>query len=188
MNLSREEAVIYAALIAAVVSLASAFISYVSSRSHEVTKASRSLLEKNFNLLGSLIYELMAYSTGMVKAKSDEQFDEKRKVASETIVAVDKLRRNARYSLWGLDKGLRTIQWMPNYIAHNKNGRNSDRVKKILKLGNELRDSIDKALMQAYFTNGRPRWRDKIRVDYKAWKLRRYFDNSKPSDNESQQD
>lgn len=186
MNISREEAMIYAALIAAVFSLVSAFINYLSSRSNEVTKASRRLLEKDFNLLGSLIYELMAYSTGMAKAKSDEKFDEKRDVASETIIEVDKLRRNARYSLWGLDGGLRTIQWMPNYIAHNKKDRASDRVKEILNLGNELRDSIDKAIMRAYFTNGRPKWRHRMHVKYRAWKLRRYFDNSKPDDNEDQ--
>ena len=72
---------------------------------------------------------------------------------------------------------------MPIYISHTKNTKDKERIKKILKYGTALRGALDKVIMHSYLSGNAPSWTTRIIVNYKAWRLRKYFDKSNPKTN-----
>lgn len=180
MKITAEEATLYAALIAAAISLITLVFTLMASRSTDLRAARRATLSTSFSELGALLYELVALSVKMKQMKGSENFDEIRKRAESTSEKIDELRRKTRYPLWGLDGGLRTIRWVPVYIAHLKNERNGERAGKIIKLSTTLRETIDLAICHAYFTGKPPTHFQKLAVWWRARCLRKYFDSGKP--------
>lgn len=179
VNISESEATLYAAVIAAIISLTSLIFTFVLNSSAELKAARRATLSSSFSELGALLYELVALSVRMKNMKTSENFDLARKKAEETSEKVDELRRKTRYPLWGLDGGLRTIRWVPVYIAHLKHERDGVRASKIIVLSTKLRESIDRAICYAYFTGRPPTITKKLIVWWRARCLRKYFDSSK---------
>ncbi len=179
MNISEGEATFYAAVIAAAISLVTLIFTFIASSSADLKAARRATLSSSFSELGALLYELVALSVKMKKMKSGDNFDLIREQAEKASEKVDELRRKTRYPLWGLDGGLRTIRWVPVYIAHLKNERDGARAGKIIELSTSLRESIDRAICYAYFTGQPPTTNQKLFVWWRARCLRRYFDGSK---------
>jgi len=180
MKITAEEATLYAALIAAAISLITLVFTLKASRSTDLRAARRATLSTSFSELGALLYELVALSVKMKQMKNGDKFDEVRKKAEATSEKIDELRRKTRYPLWGLDGGLRTIRWVPVYIAHMKHERDSERARKIIELSTKLRETIDLAICHAYFTGKPPSKFQKLAVWWHARCLRKYFDGGKP--------
>jgi hypothetical protein len=180
MKITAEEATLYAALIAAAISLITLVFTLMASRSTDLRAARRATLSTSFSELGALLYELVALSVKMKQMKSGEKFDEVRKRAEAASEKIDDLRRKTRYPLWGLDEGLRTIRWVPVYIAHMKHERDGERARKIIELSTSLRETIDLAICYAYFTGKPPTRIQKLAVWWRARCLRKYFDDGKP--------
>ncbi len=179
MNISEGEATFYAAVIAAAISLISLVFTFISNSSADLKAARRATLSSSFSELGALLYELVALSVKMKNMKTSDNFDLTRKKAEDTSEKIDDLRRKTRYPLWGLDGGLRTIRWVPVYIAHLKHERDGERAGKIIYLSTALRESIDRAICHAYFTGSPPTARQKLVVWWRARCLRKYFDDGK---------
>lgn len=179
MNISEGEATFYAAIIAAAISLITLVFTLVASSSADLKAARRATLSSSFSELGAFLYELVALSVKMKKMKSDEKFDFIRKEAEAASKKVDELRRKTRYPLWGLDGGLRTIRWVPVYVAHLKNERDGACAEMIINLSTSLRESIDRAICHAYFTGQPPTITQKLIVWWRARRLRKYFNTIK---------
>ena len=130
--------------------------------------------------LGALLYELVALSKKMTQMKKEEKFEAVRKQADATAQKIDELRRKTRYALWGIDDGFRTIQWMPAYVAHNKDNRTDQKAAKLIELGTSLRKSMDAAIMHAYVYGSPPTKIQAAVVWVRARRLRKYFDDGKP--------
>lgn len=178
--MSNAEATVLAALIAAVVSLASAALSYGSAKAIDSKATHRGLIGQALNEIGALIYELVALSKKMTDMRTDENFSSVRGKADSAAHRLDELRRNHRYALWGVDDGFRTIKWMPIYVAHHKNERQSKRTKEIILLGTKLRRAMDSAIAKSYYTGRPPTLAARLHVKYRAWRLRKFFDDGGP--------
>ena len=72
--MTREEATVLAAVIAATFSLTSAFISLIAARSADSKAARRGLLKEDLNEFGSALYEVVALSQKMTTRKTDGSF------------------------------------------------------------------------------------------------------------------
>jgi len=177
---SQAETAILVALIAAVASVTSLFWTSRATRLVEGRTTRRALLTNEFNEIGHLLYKIVALSKKMADSGTDERFATIRVKAETTSKQIDDLRLKCRYALWGLDDGFRTIKWMPVYIAHMKDKRRSIRTATLVKLGTNLRHSMDKAICYSYFNGTLPSRISRAIVMYRAWRLRVYFDNGKP--------
>jgi hypothetical protein len=177
---SQTETALVVALIAAIASLSSLFLTGRATRLVEGRTTRRALLTNEFNELGHLLYRVVALSKKMADSGTDANFAAIRAKAEAASKEIDDLRLKCRYALWGLDDGFRTIKWMPVYIAHMKDNRKSIRTAKLIKLGTKLRHSMDKAICHSYFNGAPPTLPSRITVMYRAWRLRVYFDNGKP--------
>lgn len=175
-----EEVTLYAALIAAGVSVLTLIVTAVTNQSADLRSARRAAISASFSELGDLLYEVAALSMKMTQMKRDGKFDEIRKQAESTSEKIDCLRRKTRYPLWGIDDGFRAIQWLPVYMAHMKNDRSGDRAKIIMKKGTSLREAMDLAICHAYFTGEPPTHWQRLKVWWRARNLRKYFDEGKP--------
>lgn len=178
--MSQAETAILVALIAAGVSLVSLFWTSRTTQLVEGRATRRALLTNEFNEIGHLLYKIVALSKKMADSGTDEGFASIRLKAETASKQIDDLRLKCRYALWGLDDGFRTIKWMPVYIAHMKDKRKSMRTARLVKLGTNLRRSMDKAICYSYFNGTPPSRTSRAIVMYHAWRLRVYFDNGKP--------
>ena len=181
--MTREESVLIAAGVAAAVSVINLVFNIWSSRVKEKRGAYRESLEASFTELGELLYEIVSLSSKLSKMKTDETFATTRKSVEDSARMLDNLRRKTIYPLWGLSSSIQTIQKVPIYIAHTKNTKDQERIKKILILATKLRKSIDKVIMHSYISGAPPTVLNRAIVKYRAKKLRNYFDKSNPNNN-----
>jgi hypothetical protein len=181
--LTREESVLIAAGVAAIVSIINLAVNLWSSRIKEQRGAYREALETSFTKLGELLYEIVSLSNKLSKMKTAETFATIRRNAEDSAKKLDHLRRKTIYPLWGLSSSIQTIQKVPLYIAHTKNTKDQKRIKKILFLATKLRKSIDKVVMRSYISGAPPTRLNRSVVKYRAKKLRNYFDKSNPNNN-----
>lgn len=177
--MTQEDATLLAAVIAAVFSIIALFVSSHLARLSDLRTTRRNALSGDFTELGNKLYQLVALSVKMSQCKTDKNFAAIRTQADATAKEIDQIRLKTRYPLWGLDSGFRTIKWMPVYIAHMKDKRTDPRTKELLRLGTNLRESMDIAICHAYFHGQQPRLIQRYRVNFRAYRLRRYFDKGK---------
>ena len=173
------DATLLAAVIAAVLSVVSLFVSAHFSRQSDLRSTRRNALASEFTDLGNKLYQLVALSVKMSQCKTDASFAATRTQADTVAKEIDQIRLKTRYPLWGLDSGFRTIKWMPVYIAHMKDQRTSERTKELLIRGTSLREAMDVAICHAYFHGQQPTIAQRARVKWRAYRLRGYFDDGK---------
>jgi hypothetical protein len=176
---TQEDATLLAALIAALFSIIALFVSAHFSRLSDLRSTRRNALSNDFTELGNKLYQLVALSVKMSQCKTDATFSTIRAQADTIAKEIDQIRLKTRYPLWGLDSGFRTIKWMPVYIAHMKDKRTDKRTKELLKRGTSLREAMDLAICHAYFHGQQPTLNQRVRVSWRAYRLRKYFDGGK---------
>ncbi|MBB5208036.1 hypothetical protein [Chiayiivirga flava] len=173
------DATLLAAAVAAVFSVVSLFVSAHFARQSDLRSTRRTALANDFTELGNKLYQLVALSVKMSQCKTDATFAATRTQADAVAKEIDQVRLKTRYPLWGLDSGFRTIKWMPVYIAHMKDQRTSARTKELLVLGTYLREAMDFAICHAYFHGQQPTIIQRARVQWRAYRLRGYFDDGR---------
>ena len=82
----------------------------------------------------------------MTEMKTDITFQETRNIANSTCIKLDKLSKELRYALWGIDEGFRTMRMIPSYIGNLKNERSGPRATKVITFSTELREAIDNSI------------------------------------------
>jgi len=177
--MTQEDATLFAAVIAAVFSIIALFVSSHLARLSDLRTTRRNALSGDFTELGNRLYQLVALSVKMSQCKTDLSFAATRAQADAVAKEIDKIRLKTRYPLWGMDSGFRTIKWMPVYIAHMKDKRTDRRTKNLLALGTNLREAMDVAICHAYFHGQQPKLIQRYRVEFRAYRLRRYFNKGK---------
>ncbi|WP_157223471.1 hypothetical protein [Rhodovulum sp. PH10] len=174
-QVSKEWITLIAAGIAAISGLVGVFLNIRNAVTLPQRGALRKILENDINGISSCIYLIVAYSKKMSNAKSDAAFRNFLKLAEEQRQVLNKLRSNARYSLWGLDQGFRELRSTPMYISHYKHSRSGKAAKKIIYISTRLRVSLDRAIIAAYVAGLPPgRW-SRLQVWFWGWRLRTYF-------------
>ena len=177
--MTQEDATLFAAVIAALFSIVSLFVSAHFSRLSDLRSTRRNALASDFTELGNKLYQLVALSVKMSQCKTDATFAATRSQADTIAKEIDQIRLKTRYPLWGMDSGFRTIKWMPVYIAHMKDQRTNKRTKELLRRGTSLREAMDIAICHAYFHGQQPTLIQRARVRWRAYRLRGYFDDGK---------
>lgn len=176
--MTREDAILIAAGIAAFASVVGLFVNTWSAFFTERRTAYRSSLQESFLELGQVLYEVMALSAKMRKSKSDQAFASARDEANKAAEKADKIRIKLMYALWGIEDGIKQIVWVSTCVALLKNHRDGERAKGIIKRGTNLRRALDNSVRHAYLSGRPPGIMDRAIVKWKSKKLRVYCQNS----------
>ncbi|MDQ7735729.1 hypothetical protein QT231_23810 [Halomonas sp. SpR1] len=96
------------------------------------------------------------------------------------------MRRRTRYSLWGIDEGLRDLSRLSSWVAHNYSY--SEKAEQILDAAETLRSTLDEAIRSSY-KKGKPPGQSKCRdVQRAAHDLRIVYEETMQSKLEEQDD
>lgn len=175
-----QTATLIAACVASLLSFITLIVNVLSTRSAAQREALRKTLYEDVNDLGNQLYRCVAMSKNMVDTNSDDSFEEYRTKAAELQSQINKIRGRVRYSLRGLDSGIREVRATLFYILQLKNQRKDPVAARIITLSTKLRKSLDSAIFRALVI-GRPPTRFQLLViRYRAWKLRSCFEQNDP--------
>ena len=170
-GLTREEATLLAACIAAVVSLLTLLVTLVTSRQAEQRQAQRSAIQPSLALLGEQIHEVMALAHVTLRAVDNDEASRKKwlKKARAAGEALKVTRRQVRYSLWGLDEGIHKLSRVPDWTSHLLDRPASAEL--LLKRADSLREALDRAIHQAYMKGRTPGLHRRALVNWRAYRL-----------------
>jgi len=179
--MTKEEVTLAAAVLAVLSSLVSLFVSIKSQRGSEFRAAHRKLMEPYLEELGKAIHEAMAttsvYLSKISSGTNSESWRERAEMAKKDLGVI---RRKVRYSLWGIDSGLRDLTRLFSWVAHNKDY--PLRAQLIFDRGEALRRSIDSAIRSSYQHGCPPTLRHRLSVQYQSYRLRLSYKNIMRSD------
>jgi hypothetical protein len=148
-----EQATLLAAIIAAFSSLATLLMNIFASRSTEMRKAHRQILEPHITDLSQALYSTVATADILTKAKTEEAVENWRERAQNAQAKLKDLRCVLRYPLWGITDAMNTLTRLPDWIEHSRPFPQYSQ--KLLIKGSSLFDKIDNAVRRSY-NNGRP--------------------------------
>jgi len=101
-----------------------------------------------------------------------------REKADEQRKALEDCRHKARYVLYGLDEGLRTLTRMPGWLCHYSEA--PDKINALKESADKLRKELDAAILYSYM-KGRPPSRSICKkVNIAAENVRRVFSSTRP--------
>ena len=179
--MTAETTTLIAAGLAAVVSILNFLLAGTFRKQEEMRAAIRSAAAENLDDIGRLIHEVIALSYVLSKANSDQIHKEKHEKAREAADRLKSKRLDVRYSLWGIEDGLRTLTRVPDWVAHTR--VDVRRREKLLAAVSELGDVVDDVVRKTYLTGAVPGRFSRWRVQRKAAKTKSIFDsfiNDKP--------
>lgn len=169
--MNTEEVTLVAALLAAISSVGSLVVSIISQKSAEFRSAHRKLMESYLEEIGRAIHEAMATtSVYLSKIKDGKNGDSWREKAETARKDLANLRRKVRYSLWGIDSGLRDLSRLFSWVAHNRDF--PEHAQKVFDKGEQLRKSIDGAIRWSYQQGRPPGLRHRLFVEFHSYRLR----------------
>lgn len=163
-----------AAIVAAAMSLITAVLTIFSNRSSEVRAANRTIILLEFKELGKAIHETLALSNLQLKVLNEATHPAAYQKAEDAAKKLKVLRHKVRYSLWGLDNGLRELSRIPDWIGHAKKSPNS--AKKLHHLAHLLGQALDNAIRTSYENGAQPGFRCRMKVNRRTSKLRKYYE------------
>ena len=162
-----------ATLIAAIIAAVAAILGLKAQRTSEFRAAHRNILNPYIHELGKSIHEAVAASKILLNAKSSESLANWRERAGIARDSLKELRPKLRYPLWGLDKALRDLSRLPDWIEH---ARDFDKhSKKLLKRGESLANTVDRCVRRAYAYGRPPRMYERILLKIRRISYRRYY-------------
>lgn len=170
-----------ATLIAAIIA---AFLSFVNLayRSRSKSKAAyRELLNDVVNELSQAIHETVAISNVIVKTSTNEALENWRKKGSNAKSNLKELTYKTRYSLYGLEKGMRTLSRLPDWAEHKRH--KPEEYEPLLKKAGQLKYWLDYSIRKSYFDGTSPSLFQKLMVKYAETRLRKSYNRKKKSDN-----
>ena len=168
-----QEVTLIAALIAAAVSILSLMTNVLSQHSAELRKAHRETLEHYIHDLGDSLHSTIATSNILLKAQTDPAIQNWRAKAETAKTKLKELRTKLRYPLWGLDKGLKTISRLPDWVEHARSA--PEHAQTILKAGESLGHSLDSTIRKCYMLGRPPRMDERIVINYKRSQLEKAY-------------
>lgn len=162
-----------AAIVAAGASLIVMLLTILHQRSSELRVARRAALDKIIVDLGALFHELLATCNVYTQARSPESEQKWIGKAFQARDRIKSIRPSVRYSLWGLDEGLRTLTRLPEWLEHKR--ADSEATKELLTAGDNLRKALDSAILGSYKHGRPPSLFERRRVCRRADQLRKAF-------------
>jgi hypothetical protein len=168
------ETAIDVAIIASTSSIIAVLLNQLFSKGNSQRQAARSLIENDIQELGNSLYSMVAHTKVLLDAKTPEYRSKTDQKIKELRIELNVLRGKVRYSLWGLDAGIKAIRSVPVYAAQCIN--NEKRGIELITLATSVRKSLDLAISDAYAQGSPPSLRRRLFVKYRVWRLQRRFD------------
>lgn len=169
-------ATLFAAIIAAVVSIIVLLLQVLSAYDAESRGAHRQIIEPYLADLGESLHSILATSEIMMKAKSDVSYNEWKRKAHTSQDALRAIRGKVRYPLWGIDEGIRVMIRVPNWITHFKKRVPGSR--EVLDAADDLRITLDDVIRHSYSWGRPPTVCERWRVARRATALRSLFEEA----------
>lgn len=172
--MSAEIATLIAASLAAAVSIVTLIFTIVSQQAAEVRAAHRQVILSDLAQIGKSLHETVALSNIQLKCLSEPIHKEKYKQAAEAANSLKRLRHEVRYSLWGLDEGLRVLTRLPDWIGHAKNS--PETAQELFNLAHKLCNTLDRVIRKAYLFGREPSFWQRTKVNREAAALRARYE------------
>jgi len=150
----KELSTLIAACIAAIASLASLAIGLLEKRRTELREAQRAALEPHVVALGEAAYSIVATSRRMASSREDARFQRHKERATESAKELDLLRRQVRYTLWGLNDQLHDLVLLPRWIEFLRGDKNG--ADELLAAATNLRAEVDDVVRACYLDGRAP--------------------------------
>jgi hypothetical protein len=181
---TKEEITLYAALIAAVVSIFSLLINLFTQRRMEWRTAQRKSLEDFVHDLGEAIHSTIATSNILLKARTDESIQNWRERATEAKEELKKLRPKLRYPLWGITESINTLSRLPDWVEHAR--KCPDYAQDIFEKGHSLGKSLDRVIRKCYLRGRSPRLCERLFIRFRQWQLENSYEKFQKRDRPNQ--
>jgi len=142
-------ATLIAAIIAAAASITAVILQMRAAKTSEMRVAQRVTIRPYLPRLATALHQVVASSVVYIKryreGHSVENWQERGKKAQKDITDI---RWKVRYSLWGLDEGLRTMSRLFDWITHLRDY--PDKTELLLQEGDTLRRALDFAIRNSH--------------------------------------
>lgn len=169
-----QTATLIAAVIAASAAVLNVFLVAAGKREEEIRAATRQAIAEHLNEIGRLIYEVVALADVQARSTTDNTHKVRHANARAAAVRLKNKRLEVRYSLWGIDMGIRELTRLPDWVAHAK--VDAQARSEILAAGSALGDALDVAIRSAYLTGTLPGLMARWKVARAQKKLRAVYD------------
>ena len=172
-----QEVTLVAAMMAAAISLINLVLGVRAQRAAEFRSAHREAIGPFLSRLGDGIHQTVALSSVALRANTAETQTRKCDEASHAAKDLKEIRREARYGLWGIEKGIRELTRLPDWLAHTR--RYPEAAERLVEAGAALAEALDSAVVRSYLRGRRPtllgralvRWRTaQLRKEHEAFK------------------
>lgn len=151
-----------ATLLAATATSVLTVVALINGRSAELRSSQRKLLETEVGKLATALYEVVATADILLRTKSAESHKSWSERATKAKDALILCQRQMRYPLWGITDALRTLSRLPGWTQYAK--RYPTKSQALLQHGDNLRDAIDRAVLNCLRTGRTPSWFRRWRV------------------------
>ena len=170
---------LFAASIAAVASMASLGIGLAEKRRTELREAQRAALEAHVVALGESMYAVIAASQRMASSVEDSRFRKHKERATQSALDLDRVRRQVRYSLWGINDQLHDLVLLPRWIEFMRGNRAA--TDELIARATELRAIVDEVIRVCYLEGRSPSLPQAAEAKVAGEKLRSSYHSAKAS-------
>ncbi len=168
--MDQSTAIIFAAVIAAVITIINTSIVLASADSRDRRNATRDIIQDKLNSVGKCIHETIALSDLLTKSTNEDTHKKRYQRAAAAAQSLKDIRLEIRYSIWGIDEGIRVLTRTPDWLSHAQND-NKYR-DKILRDAKELGSALDGAIRNVYASGRLPSLLTRTIVTFRAQQLR----------------
>lgn len=169
---SQGTATLAAAFVAALAAVASLAATAISAYRREGREAQREAIRPYLGPLAEAIHQTVAMSSNQQKAlasgaaKSASNWRDRSQAA---VKELEKVRREVRYPLSGLDDGLRNLTRVPGWIAHRRGGEDGQL---LLERADALAQELHRAVEVSWRRGQPPTWIRRRKIDARVKALR----------------
>jgi len=172
---SEQTAILAAALVAALASLATLLFQVRANRTAEIRRAHRAVLIDSISDLSEAIHETVATSSVLLKCKSAEATSSWKKKGQKAKGKISAIRPKLRYALWGISDELHLLSRFPDWVAHAQ--KRPEDAKDICRRGKVLGKVIDWVIMRCFRYGRPPLLLERWLVRFLAKRFRKSFED-----------
>jgi hypothetical protein len=177
--------VVGSALLAAVTSTTSLVVGAYGALRAESRKSQREMLVPVATRIGELLHQLLAASeVSLGRRAKGQTVDTWLKRASDAAKDLKKVRRIAKYPLWGADHALNELGRLPSWLRQYND--NPAKARELLDAAEAVRLSVDRAVLASLRTGRPPGTFRRTVIRYQVWRMRRVFAGTAPQDEDDE--
>jgi hypothetical protein len=168
--ISKQLATLVAAGIAAATALINLVVTISANKRAEFREAFRNSLDDHIHDIADALHQTTSSTIKLCDAEKEEIIDDARGNMMDAQEKLSKLRPKIRYSLYGINYGIKIISRFPKWVDQSHDA--SDSCENMVNHVNKLSDALHRAIRRAYLRGRPPSIFDCALVRYRAWRLK----------------